>query len=383
MPLRVAFIGCGQIAKDHLKGLRALREQPGAPELLLSAVCDPFPERAEAWVKETASLENPSPVVVTDYRELLKGPQRPDIASILVPHHLHLEITEAFLHAGIPVQLQKPIGLGLRDGRRIVELATETGVPLVVSEPSVLGRANRNTIQWLRAGKEIGRPVFMIDQAVIDLEGGFFMTPWRHLKGYAGAGWFIDHGVHRTHWMLEAFGSCRTAYARTRQLEPLRRNERWGEIPVDTEDVAGAMLEFESGLICQWSVMSGGRGQGHWHVQVWGERGSLHGPNYTVSGSKTPTPLPVPAEDSNLPLDPFAHSFLELIQLIRDPKAAVISTPARALEAEAIVYASLESAHTGQPISVAEVLSGQHHAYEDTVWAARDALRAKNLDLFT
>ena len=332
-------------------------------------------------MKNPEHLENPAPMVLADYRELLQGAHRPDIVSILVPHHLHLEITEAFLRAGIAVQLQKPIGLGLRDGRRIVELAAETGTALVVSEPSVLGSHNRNEIEWIRAGQEIGRPVFMIDQAVIDLEGGFFMTPWRHLKGYAGAGWFIDHGVHRTHWMLEAFGPCRTAYAQTRQLELSRKSDRWGEIAVDTEDVAGAVLTFESGLICQWSVVSGGRGKGHWHVQIWGERGSLEGRNFTLSGSKTAQPVPM--ENSAAPENAFAHSFLELTQLMRDPKAPIISTAARALEAEAIVYASLESAHAGKAVFVADVLSGQHHTYEDTVWAAQDSVRAKNLDRFT
>lgn len=380
-PLRVAFIGCGCISGDHLRGLRELRKSPRGHELVLSAVCDPFPGRAAAWVAKPEHAETPAPAELTHYRDLLQGPHRPDIVSILVPHHLHLEITEAFLRAGIAVQLQKPIGLGVRDGRRIVELAAETGTALVVSEPSVLGYHNRSVIDWIRAGDGIGQPVFMIDQAVIDLQGGFFMTPWRHLKGYAGAGWFIDHGLHRTHWMLEAFGPCRTAYAQTRRLESTRRDERWGEIAVDTEDVASALLTFGSGLTCQWSVVSGGRGKGHGHVQVWGERGSLEGHHFTLSGVKEPQPVPL--DPSIAPEHAFAHSFLELVELMRDSKAAVISTPARALEAEAIVYACLESAHTGQPVAVTDVLSGKCHAYEDTVWAARDVLRSKNLDQFT
>jgi len=380
MSLRVAFIGCGQIAGSHYDGLRSLRGVPGAPELVLSGVCDPFSGRAESWARETLK-DGETPALLTDYRQFLDGPHRPDLASVLVPHHLHLEITESLLRAGIAVQLQKPIGLGIRDSRRIIEIACETGTPLVVSEPSILGRDNRRTLDWLQSGRDIGRPLFMVDQAVIDLQGGFFMTPWRHLKGYAGAGWFIDHGVHRTHWMLEAFGPCRSAYARTRIIEPLRRDERWGEVPVDTEDMAAAVLEFESGLVCQWSVMSGGRGQGHWHVQVWGERGSFHDDRFTVTGIKETHPLPTGAE--TLPANPFSHSFLELIGLIRDPKSPVISTPERALEAEAIVYAALESAHIGQPVPVSAIISGEQHAYEDTVWAAREKLRAENLDKFT
>lgn len=371
MTLRIAFIGTGQIAESHWKGLLSLRDLPGTPAFRLHALAEPFPERAAEFVRRCCP-EEPPPQIVSDYRQLLHGPLRPDIAAVLVPHHLHLEITSALLKAGIAVQLQKPIGLGMRDGRRIVELARQTKTPLVISEPAVLGK-DRAVIDWLRSGDGVGKPTFMLDQAVIDLRGGFFMTPWRHLKGYAGAGWFIDHGVHRTHWMLEVLGPCKSVYARTRQLEATRRNDRWGEVSVDTEDVALATLEFESGALCQFSVASGGKGGWYFHVQLWGERGSWQRERYQLSADDAPQPLPkLPLQ---YPEDPFGHSFLELMQLMQDPTAQVIGTPEKALEAEAIIYACLESAHTGEPVAVADILSGKRQTYEETVWAAH----ARNL----
>ncbi|MDX2055826.1 MAG: Gfo/Idh/MocA family oxidoreductase [Polyangiaceae bacterium] len=379
MSLRVAFIGTGQIAESHLKGLHSLAEHPRAPEFTLSSVVDTLPGRAaefaKAYVKDQAA-----PQILSDYRELLKGPERPDIAAILVPHHLHLEVTSAFLEAGIAVQLQKPIGLGIRDGRRIVELAQKTGTPLVISEPAVLGK-DRAQIDWLRSGQAIGKPTFMIDQAVLDLKGGFFMTPWRHLKAYAGAGWFIDHGVHRTHWMLDVLGPCKTAFARTRQLEATRANERWGKVAVDTEDLAMATLEFESGALCQFSVASGGRGGWHFQVKLWGERGSWERERFQLTGEEAPSPIPdLPFSQ---PADPFGHSFLELAQLMQDPKAAVIGSAERALEAEAIIYACLESAHTGEPVAVADILSGKRQSYEATVWALRERLAYDEMNRLT
>jgi len=84
-----------------------------------------------------------------------------------------------------------------------------------------------------------------------------------------------------------------------------------------------------------------------------------------------------------VPDDPFAHSYHELIQLMRCTGTAIAGAPRRALEAEAIVYACLESAHTNQPVLVADILSGKACAYEQTVWEARSAMAGTDLSRFT
>lgn len=384
MTLKLAFIGLGQISEAHLNGVRKYNEGTRGSKLEVSAVVDTFPGRAQQWVaKNFAGMQQP--VVLNDYRELLQGPNRPDMVSILLPHHLHLEVARPFLEAGIAIQMQKPIGLAMADSREMIELAEKHRTPMVVSEPSVLGRRTRMMLQWLRSGRQIGTPTLMIDQAVIDLKGGFFMTPWRHLKGMAGAGWFIDHGVHRTHWMLEAFGPCETVFASTRQIEPVRQDERWGAVAVDTEDLATAILKFRSGLLCQWTVMSGSRGKGHWHVQVWGTKGSLHDGKFTLSGQAEPVEPDLTSEAvaADVPDDSFAHSYDELIQRMQNPAAAVVGDPRRAMEAEAMVYACLESAMTGREVAVADVLSGRANAYEATVWEARERIRQMDMNRLT
>jgi UDP-N-acetyl-2-amino-2-deoxyglucuronate dehydrogenase len=379
VPLKVAFIGTGQIAEAHLKGLQALKGAPGLPALELAALVDPYPERAERFV--SAHLPDaPSPLAFESVEALLASSVQPDIASVLVPHHLHLPIVEALLARGIAVQLQKPIGLGLKDAQRIVELAQSSGVPLVVSEPSVLGR-EQAVIQKLRSGQPLGKPNLLIDQAVLDLGEGFFMTPWRHLKGFAGAGWFLDHGVHRTHWMLEVLGPCKRVHCVTRQLEPIRKDARWGELAVDTEDLATALLEFESGAVCQFSVMSGGRGQWHFQVQLWCERGSYQGGKAQLTLEKEPSQLALEAYD--WPDDPFAHSFWELLHLMQGSSKGVICTAERARSALAIIYACLESSQTQAPVAVEDVESGKLHAYEDTVWQAYAQLQRVDFSKYT
>ena len=118
------------------------------------------------------------------------------MVSILLPHHLRLEIGRVFLKEEMPVQMQKPIGLAIRDGRELCRVA----------------------------------------------------VPWRHLKGMAGARWFGDHGVHRTDWMIETCGPAATVHTQTRQIESHRGDGQWGRLEADVEDLVCATLTFESVL---------------------------------------------------------------------------------------------------------------------------------------
>ncbi len=381
--MKIAIVGVGRISQAHLSGIHRYTQANPARPLTVSAVVDTYPDRAAEWVaRQFAGIHSSQrPAVLKNYQQLLEDKYKPDAVSVLLPHHLHLDAAKAFLPAKIAVQMQKPIGLGIRDGREMIELARSTGTPLVVSEPSILGRQTRLHIEWLKAGKQIGTPTFMIDQAVIDLKGGFFMTPWRHLKGLAGGGWFIDHGVHRAHWMLDVFGSCESVFAQTRRLEDVREDNRWGKVPVDTEDLASAILTFKSGVICQFSVVAGGRGLKHSHVQVFATKGSYQNGKCMLSGDLEVRDLDLDAAlvPQSVLEDSFAHSYQELTLRMEKPAAPIIGEPSRALEAEGIIYACLESAQTGRPVRVEDVLNGKAHAYEDTVWEARAA--AAKLDL--
>lgn len=379
----MAFIGLGQISGAHFHGLNKLNLHRAEPGFELIAVTDPQPGRAETWVREHFPKDAVGPKIVADYRELLEGPHRPDAVSILVPHHLHLEIARPFLEAGIAVQMQKPIGLAIRDSHEIIALSTKHRTPLVVSEPSILGRQRRREIEWIKAGTQLGEPTVLFDQAVIDMKGGFFMTPWRHLKGMAGAGWFIDHGVHQTHWMLETLGPCESVMARTRQIEPTRKDARWGEVKVDTEDVAAAVLRFASGAIVQFSVVSGGRGKEHRLVLLYGTKGSWSEGRFTPAGSRDALDPAYPDGDVALPDDPFAHSYTELLSRMRQWDCPVIGSPERALEAEAIIYACLESAHTGREVRVQDVMGGKADVYEQTVWKAYEEVGKLSLEKLT
>lgn len=377
MTLKLAFIGTGGIARAHLRGVAEANQQhgQGAQQLYeLVALADPRLEAREALAAEAEAVLGRRPSVYSDYREMLER-EALDVAALLVPHNLHWQIAKDCLDAGLHLQVQKPIAITIAEGRRIIEYAQEKGRAMVVSEPAVLGRKTRAILSTLHDGCLVGAPTMLLDYAVTILYGEFFArTPWRHLKGMAGAGWFVDHGVHRAHWFLEALGPIAEAYALAKTFEPVRQDERHGSFTVDTEDSAMAALRFEAGALGHWLVASAGHGAHFGAVRIYGTQGVVSLDSGTVQRDRGEiqelNAMIQPFLDERIPADPMAHSFAELHALIT-AGSAPISSGERALEALAVVYACLEAATTGRPTMVADVLSGAAHAYEDTIEAAR------------
>jgi predicted dehydrogenase len=389
MPLKIAFIGTGQISHWHLGGLASLAEHAatggtggtvGEAPFDLVAVADPREDAREALAAEAETKLGRRPAQYGTYAEMLER-ESLDVAALLVPHHLHWEIARDCLDAGLHLQVQKPIALTIAEGRRIIDYATEKGRKMVVSEPSVLGRGTRATLAALREGALVGRPTMLLDYAVTTLGGGFFMgTPWRHLKGMAGAGWFLDHGVHRTHWFLEALGPVEEAFGLAKTFEPERRDERHGAFVVDTEDCAMTCLRFASGALGHFLVASAGRGVGFGAVRLYGTGGvadlgggSVRRDGEPAENARALADVTAPYVDERIPADAMAHSFAELHALITAGTPQICSGE-RALEALTIIYACLEAATIGKPVRAADVLSGAAHAYEDSIEAARAAV---------
>src|SRR4029077_5611161 len=98
MPLRIGVVGVGHLGRHHARILAAL------PSAQLVAVVDKNRARAE----EIAAASPPR--ALTDYRDLIG---QIDAVTIAVPTELHAEIGCAFLDAGIPTLVEKPLARSL------------------------------------------------------------------------------------------------------------------------------------------------------------------------------------------------------------------------------------------------------------------------------
>ncbi len=122
-------VSAGIIGAGRISDLHAI-EYLANPNAQIAAVCDADEERARhkavAW---GVAPEN----VFTDYTKLLAS-DTVDLVEILLPHHLHCEVTLAGLNAGKAVSVQKPMAVTLAEADQMVAAAAESGLFFKVFE---------------------------------------------------------------------------------------------------------------------------------------------------------------------------------------------------------------------------------------------------------
>ena len=120
--IRVGILGCGRISGLHALGHR------GREDARIEAVCDTKRARAREQAKAWGVQK-----VYADYQRLLADPEI-DLVELLVPHHLHAELTIAACEAGKQVSVQKPMALNVAEADAMIEAARRAGVTLRVYE---------------------------------------------------------------------------------------------------------------------------------------------------------------------------------------------------------------------------------------------------------
>lgn len=363
--MRLGFIGCGVISRAHLEGLAELKKAQ-KETFELSAVCDINAERAEAFALDVEKQLGKRPAIFTDYRKMLEE-NKLNAVSVLINHDLHHTVAEDCFSTGVHVQMQKPLAISPKFGHQMIADAKKYNRVLTLSEPSVLGAKNVAAARAIKDGL-IGSVYLVMDYATTILTRGFFAgTPWRHMKGQAGAGWINDHGVHRTHFFTELNGPVKEVFAYT---EIFQKQLTDGKITIEPtgEDTAVTVLRFENGALGHWMCASSAKGERTSGLWVYGSKGCFRPGQHITLQDETVIPIADLVEKyaPGIVQNPFAHSYQELWEAITEGKS-IISSPERGLEALSVVYAALESATVGQPVSVQDIIQGNTHVYEDSV----------------
>jgi predicted dehydrogenase len=117
MSLKIAVIGVGHLGRHHARILSSL------PGVTLVAVVD----RNRARAEEIAAANGTR--ALTEYRDLLG---EVDAVTIAVPTELHAEIGCAFLAAGVPALIEKPLARTLEEADALIAAAADADVTLAV-----------------------------------------------------------------------------------------------------------------------------------------------------------------------------------------------------------------------------------------------------------
>ncbi len=115
--LRMAVIGVGHLGQHHARILA------GLPDVDLVGVVDANPEQARAIAAKlgTTGYEHFEPLI-----------GRVDAVSVVTPTIHHHAVALAFLSAGVPTLVEKPVCRTVAEADDLIALATRAGVPLQV-----------------------------------------------------------------------------------------------------------------------------------------------------------------------------------------------------------------------------------------------------------
>ncbi len=203
---RAAIVGCGRISGLHELGYR------GRPDARIVAVCDTKArnarEKARAWGVDR---------IYADYRELLADPEI-DLVELLVPHHLHAEMTVAACKAGKHVSVQKPMALTVCEADQMIDAAERAGVILRVYENFVFYPPHVLAKEMIEAG-EIGEPQMIRMHVSTGTRDSAWNVPlsawlWRFDEKRCGGGPLVfDHGYHLFSLARYLMGEVERVYA--------------------------------------------------------------------------------------------------------------------------------------------------------------------------
>lgn len=221
-----AIVGCGVIGPSHARAIQAL------PNARLVAAVDVVEEKARALTDTFGG--DPE----TDLDRVLTRSDV-EVVCVCVPSGLHAEIGCRAAAAGKHVLVEKPIDITLDAADRLIATAHQCGVKVSVVSQYRFAPDVRRVRELLNAGR-LGRP--MLGDAIVKwyrTQGYYDSGDWRGTWALDGGGCLMNQGIHYIDLLQWLMGPIKTVSAQTATLGHT----------VEVEDVALAMVRFESGAL--------------------------------------------------------------------------------------------------------------------------------------
>jgi len=399
--VRVAFIGCGGMAGAHLRGYLEIKRK-GLDIFDIVAVADPVEERTAKFADSIGEVQ-PSPKVerYRDFERMLEE-QKPDAADICTPHFLHHTHAIACFQSNADAIVEKPLGVTMKAGRKMIQAAEEHGKILAVAE-QVRRWIGPRAVAWAIHSGLIGTPRMFFAQTA----GGARIDPtkpvrktnhlsWRGSKLTGGGGPIFDFGVHYADLLIYLLGDVESVYAHTVRFGVMKYKDPDGNLAEPTvEDTSIASLKFKNGVVGTWNWSGVAPGKSFRFTVYYGSKGSIYGDGvYPESpqlqlwdGTIKDTPefineflsatdeamihryfppelFPDPAKlsgDYGVMLE--VYDFLNAVRERRRPEL----DGRDGLKAQAVPIAFFESSACGQVVKVDDVLSERVDTYQQEI----------------
>ncbi len=196
--VRMAFIGCGGMARHHA---RRILMQGDTTEV--GIVCEPSANSYEAFCELFDEAGKAPPSNEPDLEKLLAKGEL-DAAFIITPHVLHFPQAKACLEAGLDVLLEKPMVMNAEEALALIDVRDRSGGLLSVSFNGSMSPQIRTGVEILRSGK-LGR-ILNISGVVWQNWLTFTNGLWRQDPEIAGGGFLFDTGAHMLNTISDLAG---------------------------------------------------------------------------------------------------------------------------------------------------------------------------------
>ena len=220
-PLRIALIGAGIMGRQHYRHLL------NVPQARLCAVADPGPQ-AEAFAAECGVP------CFADHRRMLES-ARPEAVIVANPNNLHVATALDCIEAGVPVLVEKPVGVHLDEVRALVEASRRRIVGVLWGHQRRHNPLISQARQVITDGK-LGRLINVTALWQLQKPDSYFETPWRREPG---AGFLLTNLIHDLDLLRHLCGEVE-------QVQAFTRNDVRGYA---NEDSAAVLLQFANGAL--------------------------------------------------------------------------------------------------------------------------------------
>ena len=232
-PLRVAVIGCGDIAAAYGASIRS------KPGLELRGATDRNPPRVERFVAEWGGVGYPS-------IDALLAADDVDAIVNLTRQNGHYEITRRCLEAGKHVYSEKPLALTHAECVALTELAERQGVRLACAPITYLGEAQLTVWRLVRDGA-------LGDVRVVYAEANWGQIERWHPRPqeFYEVGATFDVGVYPLTLITAFFGPATTVQASGAVLLGNRVTRTGEQFTITTPDLVTAFVTLASGVVAR------------------------------------------------------------------------------------------------------------------------------------
>jgi UDP-N-acetyl-2-amino-2-deoxyglucuronate dehydrogenase len=391
-PTQLALVGCGGITDAHVRAYRDLWER-GCRDFEIAVCCDIDPSAAETRSAQILEFQGKKPAVASGVDALVAA-GGVGAADVCLPHAFHHAAAIALLDAGIHVLVEKPVGITMKAGRKIIDAATRAN-RIVATAENIRRMPGPRAARWaLIEAKLIG------DVHVVQIHhnqyGPFdFTNPafkWRGVKLLTGGGMIMDSGAHLGDMMVHLFGDPDTVFCRMDTIDPapIKDVPGMGDVKSDTEDAWQAIVSFKNGVVLNWTYSRSLPGTAFAGNHYYGSKGSMtaegfpmhpfqDGSSLIEADGTTRSPewleeqyletLSADEREALFPFgatDGFSIEVYDFIRAVRGGQPVEMDGEA-GLRAKALCMACYESAAAGRAVTYRDVLDGTISAYQDPI----------------